>query len=209
MEEEDLETGKAKKRSLGEKSANNIIGALAGSKNAPFENVLFGLGIRYVGRTVAEIIASRFGDIDCLIDACHEEIVKVHGIGERIAQSITSFFDIPENLLTIDRLKAAGLNFSVGKPAGKENGNLVLEGKSVVISGTFENFGRDELKKSIKTLGGKVSSAISGNTDILVAGNNMGPAKLGKAKKLGTRIISEKEFKELISGHDKTDIHKI
>ncbi len=198
VEEEDPATGKIKKRSIKEKSAQNIIDALEASKSIPFENVLFGLGIRYVGRTVAEKLAEHFKNIDGLMNAGQEEIIAVHEIGERIAESVVEFFKNDENRQLVHRLKNAGLKLEAEQMNETTVENLVFKGKTVVVSGVFENFGREEIKKLIKSLGGKVGSSISGNTDLLVAGANMGPAKLEKAQKLGTEIISENDFKSMI-----------
>jgi len=198
VEEEDVATGKTKKRSIKEKSAQNIVDALETSKQIPFENVLFGLGIRYVGRTVAEKLADHFKSIDNLMNASFEEIVAVYEIGERIAESVVEFFNNSENQQLVERLKRAGLHFEIEQNEDSIGQSQIFEGKSVVVSGVFESFEREALKKLIKSLGGKVSSSISGNTDFLVAGANMGPAKLEKAEKLGTKILSESEFKEMI-----------
>lgn len=199
VEEEDLASGKTKKRSIKEKSAKNIIEALEISKQVPFENVLFGLGIRYVGRTVAEKLAEHFKSIDNLISASFYQIMAVHEIGERIAESVVNFFENKENLELVHRLKSANLKLEIDTSTLEESSKQqIFEGQSIVVSGVFERFEREELKKLIKNLGGKVSSSISGNTNLLIAGANMGPAKLEKAEKLGTQIISEVEFIKLI-----------
>ncbi|RED94404.1 NAD-dependent DNA ligase LigA [Marinoscillum furvescens] len=199
IEEEDLATGKVKKRSIKEKSAQNMIEALQESKNAPFESVLFGLGIRYVGKTVAEKLAEHFKTIDSLISASFDEIVNVHEIGERIAQSVVDFFTNPEHQELVARLKAAGLQMEV--TVNEQTAALPqhFADKTVVVSGVFNEYGREELKDLIKAMGGKVAGSISGKTDFLIAGENMGPAKLEKAEKLGTTILSEADFKAMTS----------
>ncbi len=197
FEETDPVTGETKIRSIKEKTAKNIIEALEKSKSIPFDNVLFGLGIRYVGKTVAEKLVDHFKVIERLQHATFDEIVSVHEIGERIAESVVSYFSDPENNQIIEKLKGAGLNFEVNIADAKEQ-NDTLAGKSFVISGVFETIDREELKKLIKNLGGKVISSVSGNTDYLVAGENMGPAKREKAEKNGVTILSEKEFNEMI-----------
>lgn len=166
----------------------------------PFENVLFGLGIRYVGRTVAEKLAEHFKDVEKLKVADFREIVSVYEIGERIAESVVEFFKNEENLMLVSRLQNAGLKFQVDGSEEGENRLQVFDGKTLVVSGVFVDFDRDELKKLIKSLGGKVASSISGSTDFLIAGENMGPAKLAKAEQLGTTILSESDFKALING---------
>ena len=185
-------------RSLREKSARNIIDAIEKSKNQPFENVLFGMGIRYVGRTVAEKLANHFGSIGAMEQASYEQLLDAPEIGEKIAQSILDFFSKEENRDFVRRLAAGGLRMK------SEEGTMVvasdkLAGKSFVISGVFERLERDELKNVIKQNGGKVVSSVSGKLDFLVAGENMGPAKLEKARELGVKIISEEEFFKMIS----------
>lgn len=199
VEEEDLATGKVKKRSIKEKSAKNMIDALEASKNTPFESVLFGLGIRYVGKTVAEKLAEHFKTMEALSTASFEEIESVHEIGERIAQSVVAFFANPEHQELIARLKAAGLQMEVAASEQSEEFPQHFAEKSVVVSGVFSEYGREELKDLIKAMGGKVSGSISGKTDYLIAGENMGPAKLEKAENLGTTILSEADFKAMIS----------
>lgn len=190
-------TGEVKTRSLKDKTAGNIIDSLEKSKSMPFENVLFGLGIRYVGKTVAEKLAGHFKHVDRLIHATFEEVVSVYEIGERIAASVVEFFGQPENIRLIDRLKEAGLQFEAKQEFAMEE-NQLFAGKTLVVSGVFESYDREELKNLIKAMGGKIASSISGSTDYLVAGENMGPAKLEKAQQLGTIILSEREFKEMI-----------
>ncbi|MEP0367544.1 MAG: NAD-dependent DNA ligase LigA [Cyclobacteriaceae bacterium] len=190
-------TGETKTRSLKEKSAKNLIDSIEKSKEASFERVLFGLGIRYVGKTVAEKIAQHFGDIDSIINATYEDIVNVHEIGDRIAGSIREYLDNPENIALIERLRVAGLSLKSDSTATFVENKL--DGKTFVVSGVFTEYGRDEIKSMIKQYGGKVGSSISGNTSYVLAGENMGPSKLEKAKKLNIAIISESDFKAMIS----------
>ncbi|MFT6871117.1 MAG: DNA ligase (NAD+) [Roseivirga sp.] len=184
-------------RSLREKSAQNIIKAIEISKSVSFERVLFGLGIRFVGQTVAEKLAEHFETIDKLAEASLETLIEVPEIGERIAQSVVRFFDTPESIRQIDKLKAAGLNFEIIKKVVISEGSNLAD-KTFVISGVFTQFSRDELKEKIKANGGKIVSSISAKLDYLVAGEKMGPAKLEKATKLEVNIISESEFLALL-----------
>ncbi|WP_305982435.1 NAD-dependent DNA ligase LigA [Roseivirga thermotolerans] len=185
-------------RSLREKSASNIIKAIEESKKVPFERVLFALGIRYVGQTVAEKLARHFKTIDNLMNASLEELVAVPEIGERIAESVTDFFSHEKNQKLIANLQQAGLHFQI-EETEEVNESQKLTDLSFVISGVFHQFSRDELKEKIKRNGGKVVSSISAKLDYLVAGENMGPAKLEKATQLGIKIISEDEFIQLIN----------
>ncbi len=181
---------------LGEKSAQNIIKGLEKSKQQPFEKVLYGLGIRHVGETAAKLIARHFKNIDNLMQASKEEITAIKGIGEKIAESIKNYFSNPKNIELINRLKQAGLQFTV-----KEDEQPVadkLHGKKFVISGTFDHFSRSELKKSIEQNGGKVVSSVSKNTDYLLAGDKPGPSKVSKAEALGVPIISEADYLKMI-----------
>ena len=191
------ETGKTKKISFREKTVENILKGIELSKTAPFKNVLFGLGIRFVGATVADKLASYFKSIDAIRAASYDELTAVPEIGGRIAMSIESYFSVPENQLLVDRLKAAGVQMeSNEKPVELESN--VLEGKTFVISGVFENFDRDELKIKIEANGGRILSGVSGKLNFLLAGANMGPSKLEKARKLGVTILSEEEFLGMI-----------
>ncbi|MFY0686172.1 MAG: NAD-dependent DNA ligase LigA [Cyclobacteriaceae bacterium] len=191
------ESGETKARSIKDKTAENVISSIQKSKEMPFQTVLFGMGIRYVGKTVAEKLSEHFEDIDHLIQADQETIAGVHEIGERIAESIVQFFSDPLNIDLVNRLKKAELNFKSLQTENKVSS--VLEGTSFVVSGVFSQYGRDELKTLIKSNGGKVLSGVSGSTDYLIAGDKMGPAKLAKAEKLGVKIISEIEFGNMIS----------
>ncbi|MBL7841058.1 MAG: NAD-dependent DNA ligase LigA [Cyclobacteriaceae bacterium] len=182
-----------------EKSAQNMLDGIAQSKAAPFESVLFAIGIRYVGKTVAEKLARHFKNIDAIMTATFDQLLEAPEIGEKIAQSVIEFFRMPANKKEIERLKKAGLNFEVVEQEvvmDSEN----LGGKTFVISGTFEKYERDDLKDVIIRNGGKVLSSISGKLDYLLAGDNMGPAKKEKAEKLGVKIISEPEFEKLLKG---------
>ncbi len=183
---------------MGEKSAMNMLKGLEASKSVPFERVLFALGIRYVGETVAKKLARAFGNVDALIAADMEELMAVDEIGGRIAESVMEFFANSVNLHILSRLREKGLNFAVSsiEPV-QEDG--ALSGLSLVVSGVFQEMGRDEIKNIIERHGGKVQSGVSKNTDYLVAGENMGPAKLKKAEILGVKIINALEFKQLIA----------
>jgi DNA ligase (NAD+) len=182
---------------FGEKSAQNIIKGLEKSKAVPFKNVLFAIGIRYVGSTVAEKLAKHFKSINRIAEASYEELIEAPEIGDKIALSIRNFFSIPANINFIERLKNAGLQLAIQEVELKMESEK-LEGKSFVISGVFSAFGRDELKEKIEKNGGKVISSVSAKLDYLVAGENMGPAKLEKANKLGVKIISENDFLKML-----------
>lgn len=181
---------------MAEKSAVNLIKGIELSKEVPFERVLFGIGIRFVGETVAKKLAKHFKNIDNIKNALYDQLIEADEIGEKIAISIQQFFLEEENVKLIERLKAKGLRFEMEE---KVSLSSVLEGKTVVISGTFETFSRDELKELIERNGGKNGSSISSKTDYLVAGTNMGPAKLKQASSLGITMLSENEFIKLIN----------
>jgi DNA ligase (NAD+) len=182
-----------------EKSAQNMLDGIEQSKAVPFESVLFAIGIRYVGKTVAEKLARHFKNIDEIMAANFDQLLEAPEIGEKIAQSVIEFSRMPASKKEIERLKKAGLQFTVvEKEVVKDSDNLA--GKSFVISGTFEKYERDELKDVIEKNGGKVLSSISGKLDYLLAGDNMGPAKKEKAEKLGVKIISEQDFEKLLKG---------
>lgn len=180
-----------------EKSADNIIHGIEESKNVPFSRVLFGLGIRYVGETVAKTLANSFQSVDALMNAGFDELLGINEIGYSIAQSIKDFFSKTENRGIINRLKKNGLKFELSEDE-KELRSSKLEGLNIVISGTFENHSRDELKDIIEKNGGKNSSSLSSKTNFLLAGKNMGPSKREKAKKLNIAIISEDDFMKMI-----------
>ena len=178
---------------MAEKSAENLVNGVQASVKIPFERVLFALGIRYVGETVAKKLAKAFKNIDALMTASQEQLVAVDEIGERIAESVVNFFSEPANMEIIDRLKSYGLQFSLSEEQ-LENQTELLKGQTFVVSGVFENISRNELKKMIEDNGGKVSSSISSKTSFLIAGDKMGPSKKTKAESLGVPIISEQEF---------------
>lgn len=190
--------GEAISRSLRDKSARNIVDAIEKSKAQPFENVLFGIGIRYVGKTVAEKLANHFGSMEAIGQASYEQLLDAPEIGEKIAQSVLDFFQNEENRDFVNRLSAAGLQMKCEASAVIVASDK-LAGKTFVISGVFKNFERDELKNVIKQNGGKVVSSVSGKLDFLVAGENMGPAKLEKATELGINILSEDDFLKMIN----------
>lgn len=183
---------------MAQKSAENLVNGVANSKNIPFERVLFALGIRFVGETVAKKLAKHYKSIDTLSQATLMDLILVDEIGERIAQSVLDFFDNQENRTIIDRLKEQGIQFQIIEKINP-NATNKLSGKTFVVSGVFEKFSRDDLKKAIEDNGGKVGSSISAKTDYLIAGDNMGPAKLEKANKLNISIISEDDFMNLIN----------
>lgn len=179
---------------FGEKSADNVLEGLEKSKNVPFARVLFALGIRYVGETVAEKLARHFLTIDNLQKANLEELMKVPEVGEKIAQSVVEFFSEENNRLLVEKLKKAGLQFASQHSSTTSS---TLAGKSVVVSGVFQK-GRQNIESLVKEHGGKLLSSVSSKVDFLVAGENMGPSKKEKAEKLGVRIISEEEFLKMI-----------
>ena len=176
---------------MADKSVRNLLDGLEASKAMPFEKVLFGLGIRFVGETVSKKLAKAFNSIDAIISASYDALVETDEIGEKIALSISNHFQDQDNVDLIQQLKLAGLCFE------KEDEGMdseLLAGLSIVISGTFNQYSREEIKKMIEMNGGKNSSSISKKTSILVAGENMGPSKLKKASDLNIEIINEEEF---------------
>jgi DNA ligase (NAD+) len=181
---------------MAEKSAENLVNGIEKSKSIPFERVLYALGIRYVGETVAKKLAKHYKSIDAIAQASMMDLILVDEIGEKIAQSVVQFFDNQENRLIIERLKKYGVQLE----SGAEEALLSekLKGKTFVVSGVFELFSRDELKKAIEDNGGKVGSSISAKTDFVISGDNMGPAKLEKANQLKIAIISEVDFKNMV-----------
>lgn len=180
-----------------EKSAKNLIDSIADSKKIPYSRVLYALGIRFVGETVAKKVAKAFPSIDLLMQATVEQLIEVDEIGERIAQSIVDFFKKDENRDIISKLRRFGIQFETCESITDQQTNK-LEGLTIVISGTFEKHSRDEYKALIDLNGGKNSGSISAKTNHLLAGANMGPAKLEKAQKLGINILSEDEFLKMI-----------
>lgn len=181
---------------MADKSANNALQSIEASLQVPFERVLFALGIRHVGETVAKKLARHFGNIDGLMNASFDELVAVNEIGEKIAISIQAFFLDEENKVIVDRLRRIGIQFEIEEQGETTN---KLEGQTFVISGVFEKVSRKDLKDLIEQNGGKNTGSISAKTNYLVAGENMGPAKLAKAEKLGVTIISEDEFLAMIN----------
>ena len=182
---------------MGEKSAERILKSLEQSKDIPFERVLYALGIRFVGETVAKKLTRKLTGIELIQDATFDELTEIDEIGDKIAESIIRFFKDTKNLDIVRRLKEKGLQFELGQEV-LDARTSKLEGKTIVISGTFEKHSRDELKNLIEKHGGKNTGAISKNTAFLLGGENIGPAKLEKIHKLGISIISEDEFLEMI-----------
>jgi DNA ligase (NAD+) len=180
-----------------EKSVQNLLKSLEASKQVPFERVLYGLGIRYVGETVAKRLAYACTSMEGLMQASFESLIETDEIGERIAQSVIAYFADRRNRALIDRLHACGLQMAIRKDPVSTHSNK-LEGLTFVISGTFERYSRDEYKAIIERCGGKNAGSVSGKTNYLLAGANMGPAKQTKAAKFGVRIIHEEEFIKLI-----------
>ncbi len=178
---------------MAEKSADNLINSIKQSKNIAFERVLFALGIRFVGETVAKKLAKHYKNIDALMQAKYDELVNVDEIGDKIALSIRSFFKNEGNLELINRLKNYGLQFAVEEKESTQVSNK-FEGMTMVVSGKFETFSRDEIKQKIEDYGGKNGSSITGKTSVVVAGADMGPAKLEKATKLGIPVWTEDDF---------------
>ena len=182
---------------MGLKTAENIVNGIAASRAVPFERVLFALGIRFVGETVAKKLARAFGSIDALRRADMQALTAIDDVGERIAQSITAYFANPQNRALVERLEQAGLQFSrtAEDMAGQTDR---LAGQTIVISGVFARHSRDEYKALIEKHGGKNTGSISAKTSFILAGDNMGPAKLEKARKLGVRIVGEDDFLQMI-----------
>jgi len=178
---------------MAQKSAENLVNGVQKSKEIPFESVLFALGIRFVGETVAKKLAKHYKNIDALSQASLMDLILVDEIGERIAKSVIEFFENEENKKIIERLKSYGIQFEIEEKINP-NATEKFVGKTFVVSGVFSQFSRDELKKTIEDNGGKVGSSISAKTDFVVAGDNMGPAKLEKATKLNIPILSEEDF---------------
>ncbi len=180
-----------------EKSANNLIQSIEDSKKVPFHSVLFAIGIRYVGETVAKTIAFELKSIDNIRNASLEQLTEINEIGERIALSIIDYFKNEKNLAIIEKLRNAGVQLEIKEDQIQQADNK-LNGQSFIISGTFEKNSRDELKELIEKYGGKNTSSISAKTNYLLAGENIGPSKLEKVKKLNIPIISEDDFIKMI-----------
>ena len=183
---------------LGEKSAVSIVHGIEDSKKIPFERVLFAIGIRFVGETVAKILARAFKSMEALENATMEQLTAVNEIGTKIAQSIVSFFADERSRELVNRLKEFGLQMELAASETEGASNL-LEGKTIVISGVFNHHSRDEYKALIERHGGKNAGSISAKTSFVLAGDNMGPAKREKAVELGVRLVSENEFLEMIN----------
>ncbi len=182
---------------MGEKTAENIIASLQQSKQVPFERVLFALGIRFVGETVAKKLTHALKNMDAIEQASLDDLIHIDEVGEKIAGSILAYFDNPNNRMFVDQLRRAGLTMQLTEEqtVGRTN---KLEGKTIVISGVFEHHSRDEYKALIEKHGGKNTGSISAKTSFILAGSNMGPAKLEKAQKLGIKILNEDDFLTLI-----------
>lgn len=181
---------------MAEKSVDNLIEGVEASKNKPFSKVLFGMGIRYVGETVAKKLVNAFPNIDLLSEASREQLIEVDEIGDRIADSLIEYFGAPSNIDLINRLKNSGVQFHTEISSTSSD---ILRDKKFVISGVFENISREELKEKIESLGGTVMSAVSAKTNYLVAGEGMGPSKRVKAEKYNIPIIDEASFFELVN----------
>ncbi len=179
-----------------EKSADNLLKSIEKAKEVPFPKVLYGLGIRYVGKTVAKVLARNLGSLDKIAEASASELEEIEEIGTRIAESVEDFFKDKRNRKLIDKLRDAGVQLEMKEKDIKQSSSL--QGKTIVISGSFEKHSRDELRALIEKHGGKNTSSVSGNTDYLVAGENMGPGKKEEAEKQGVKIISEDEFLNLL-----------
>ena len=180
-----------------QKSAENLINGIEASKQIPFERVLFGLGIRHVGETVAKTLVKTFKTIENLANAKEEELVEVEEIGGKIAESVVAFFSDEYKKETVQRLKEYGVQLEISAEQLQGQTNK-LEGEIIVVSGVFNKLSRTELKKAIEDNGGKVSNSISSKTTYLVAGENMGPSKRTKAEGLNVPIITEDEFLDKI-----------
>jgi DNA ligase (NAD+) len=178
---------------MGEKSAQNVLDEIEASKKLPFERVIYGLGMRFVGERTAQFLAEHFGSMNALMNANQEELLEVDEVGPRIAQSIAEFFQEPKNRELVERLRQAGLTFT-GK---KRHRGTALAGKTFVLTGTLARYARDEAKKMIEDAGGRVSSSVSKKTDYVVAGTDAG-SKLDKAKELGVNVIGEKDMERLL-----------
>ena len=184
---------------MGEKSAMNIVNAAKVSLQVPFERVLFALGIRFVGATVAKRLARAFGNIDALMSASFDELTAVDEIGERIAGAVRAFFAKEDNVRLVEQLRAAGLKFEVAEETCVERSEL-FKGQSIVISGVFTYHSRDEYKEIIERNGGKNVGSVSKSTSFILMGDNMGPSKLEKAQKMGVRLVPEEEFLQMLQG---------
>jgi DNA ligase (NAD+) len=183
---------------MADKSVNKILKGVRSSLSIPFEQVLFAIGIRFVGSTVAKTLAKHFKNIENIKNASLNELIAVDEIGEKIAESVQEYFSDDDNIKIIQRLSDYGLQMSVVEEEGDSIVIKVLEGKSIVVSGVFQKFSRDELKKTIEKFGGKNVGSISKKTSFILAGDKVGPSKLEKAEKFGVQLISEDEFMDMI-----------
>ena len=180
---------------LGEKSADNILRNIEASKQVPFARVLFAIGIRFIGETTAKILARQFKNIDALIHADPEQLIEAEEVGEKIARSIIEYFADTGNMRIVERLRSYGLQF---QNQVQEGATDRLAGLNFVISGTFVHHSRDQLKELIERHGGRNLSGVSSNVNYLLAGQNIGPAKLAKVSKLGVKMINEEEFMQML-----------
>ncbi len=199
------ETGEKKIISFREKTVLNLLTAIGSSRNVPFERVLFALGVRLLGETMAKKLARHFGSMDALSRANQEELIAIHEVGDKIAQSIVDYFSRDDNRQIICRLKKAGLQFEMAGQNLEPTGNK-LQGMVFVVSGTFDKYPkRDDLKTLIEANGGKVSSSVSGKTNYLVVGEKAGPDKLKKASELGVKVIGDEDLEEMVRIHPRQD----
>ena len=194
----DEETGKRRIVSFREKTVENILTAIEGSKTRPFSSVLFALGIRFVGNTTAEKLADYFGSMDAVMAANLEQLLAVPDTGPRIAESVVAWFADDYNRRMVEQLRAAGLQFAGEKKVVERTGDT-LEGKTFLYSGTFANFSREDLETRIAANGGKVLSGISKKLNYLIVGENAGPSKVEKARKLNVPMLSEDEFMAMLA----------
>ena len=186
-----------------EKSAQNLLNSIQQSKKVPFPRVLYALGIRFVGETVAKTLAEHFHSMDKLANASYDQLIEIDEIGPRIANSILEYFSKPKNQEIINKMKKAGVKLALEKETS-ENTHHKLNGKTIVISGTFDQFSRDQLKDLIEKYGGKNTRSLSSKTDFLLAGKDPGPKKIEQAQKNDVQIISENDFLKLMN--EKQDI---
>ncbi len=195
-------TGERRNLAFREKTVSNMLQGIGQSRQVPFERVLYALGIRHLGESMAKKLARHFGDVDSLMAAGHEELTGIHEVGDKLAQSLVSYFSQAEHRILIRRLRQAGLQMAVDgqdpETGRQASGQGTLENKSLVVSGVFSQFSRQEIKDLIESQGGRIVSSVSSKTDFLVAGENMGPEKRKKAEALGIPIISEDELSDMI-----------
>lgn len=192
-------TQRERKISFRDKTVRNILSALEKSRDVPFERVLYAIGIRHLGETMARKLARHFGNIDDMMQADFDSLTAIHEVGEKMAESIRAHFADPENRQIVERLKKAGLRFKSEEQAAPEN--TPLEGMTFVVSGVFQRHSREEIKSMIETAGGKVSGSVSSKTSFIVAGDQMGPEKRKKAEVLGIPIIGENDLESMVPGN--------